>query len=218
MSTFECLFRALRLVAPALVLPALTHNAGGWAVITLDDLPEYADVGTPVELSFTIRQHGFTPLDDLRPTIEATAAGQTTATALVTKADRAGSYSARLSLPAQGEWSIHIHSGFGNSQVTLLPIPVVARGIHLTRATTATDRGRRLFVAKGCVTCHEQIGVGPSLAGKRFDTAYISGFIANPPATPSQPGRSTMPNLGLKQREIASLVTYLNSDRQSGTR
>ena len=218
MSTFESLFRALRLVAPGLILPALTGNAGGWAVITLDDLPEYAAVGTPVELSFTIRQHGFTPLDDLRPGIEATGPGQTTATGLITKADSPGSYAARLSLPAQGEWSIRIHSGFGNSQVTLLPIPVVARGIRLTSATSVTDRGRRLFIAKGCVTCHEQIGVGPSLAGKRFDTAYISGFIANPPATPSQPGRSRMPNLGLNAREIASLVTYLNSDRQSGTR
>jgi hypothetical protein len=48
--------------------------------------------------------------------------------------------------------------------------------------------------------------------------AYISGFIANPPATPTQPGGQPMPNLGLQQREIASLVAYLNSDRQVGAR
>jgi mono/diheme cytochrome c family protein len=81
-----------------------------------------------------------------------------------------------------------------------------------------TERGRKLFVAKGCVTCHEQIEVGPKLEGKRFDVGYISGFIANPPSTPTRGGSSPMPNLGLRQREIASLVAFLNSDRQVTTR
>jgi mono/diheme cytochrome c family protein len=188
-------------------------------VITVDDLPEYLEVGKPVELSFAVRQHGFTPLNGLRPSIDATSSrDEPTVAAAVWPGARAGTYTARLTLPSQGEWSLTIKSGFGNSQVTLLPIPVVAQGVRLTGASPAADRGRRLFVAKGCVTCHEQIGVGPSLVGKRFDAAYISGFIANPPTEPSQPGRSTMPNLGLQQREIASLVAYVNSDRQSGTR
>jgi mono/diheme cytochrome c family protein len=217
MSAFESAFRTLRVVTPALALPALTGTAGGWAVITVDDLPEYAEVGKPIELSFTVRQHGFKPLTGLRPSIEATF-GQQTATATIWQADHPGVYAARLRMPSQGDWSITIHSGFMNSQVTLLPIPVVAPGARLTRASAGADRGRRLFIAKGCVTCHEQLTVGPPLTGKRFDAAYIAGFLANPPATPSQAGRSAMPNLGLEQREIASLVAYLNSDRRTVSR
>ena len=217
MSTVESTFRTLRLITPGLLLPTLTGNVGGWAVITVDDLPEYAEVGKPVELSFTVRQHGVTPLDSLHPRIEATSPSRRS-TATVWPGNRPGTYTARLNLPTEGDWSINIHSGFGNSQVTLLPIPVVAPGARLTRTASVTDRGRRLFLAKGCVTCHEQLAVGPRLEGKRFDTAYIASFIANPPAQPSQPGRSAMPNLGLHEREIASLVAYLNSDRQVGTR
>ena len=102
--------------------------------------------------------------------------------------------------------------------MTLLPLPAVDHGASLTRPVTDQERGRHLFVAKGCVTCHQQIAVGPQLEGKRFDVAYISGFLANPPTTPKQPGGPPMPNLGLQQREITSLVAYLNSDRQVGAR
>jgi len=204
---------ALRVLVPGLLLPALMAHAGGWAVITVDDLPDYAEAGKPLTLSFMVRQHGMTPLDQLRSSVEATS-GRLKATGTVRPAGERGKYAAFLTLPNPGDWSITIRSGFGNSDVTLLPLPVVKHGASLTPPVTDIERGSRLFVAKGCVTCHAQIGVGPKLDGKRFDVAYISGFLANPPSTPSQPGKATMPNLGLRQREIASLVAYLNSDRQ----
>ena len=204
--------RTLRVLVPGLLLPTLMGHVGGWAVITVDELPDYVQAGKPVQISFVVRQHGFTPLDKLRPSIEASA-GKLSANGTVSAADKPGRYTASLTLPSPGEWAITIHSGFGPSDVTLLPLPAIEIGKTLTRAATDVERGHRLFVAKGCVTCHQQIAVGPKLEGKRFDATYISGFLANPPAKPSQ-GTSPMPNLGLQQREIASLVAYLNSDRQ----
>ena len=203
---------ALRVLVPGLLLPMLMGHAGGWAVITVDELPDYVQAGKPVQISFMVRQHGVTPLDSLHPRIDA-AAGRLSARGTVAPANQVGRYTASLTLPNPGDWSITIHSGFGNSDMTLLPLPAVEAGGSLTRTVTDTERGHRLFTAKGCVTCHQQIAVGPKLDGKRFDVTYISGFLANPPSTPTQ-GNSPMPNLGLQPREIAALVAYLNSDRQ----
>ena len=205
---------ALRVLVPGLLLPLLMGHAGGWAVITLDDLPDTVEAGKPVAFSYTVRQHGVELLDRLRGGIEATA-GRATARGTVTEGKR-GSYTASLTLPSAGEWTVTIKSGFGNSNVTLLPLTVVATGAPLTRTVSDSDRGERLFVAKGCVTCHVQLQVGPKLDGKRFDATYLTGYLANP--TPPLPGKPAMPNLGLEKREIASLVAYLNSARQVGVR
>jgi cytochrome c2 len=194
----------------------LMGHAGGWAVISVDDLPESAEVGQPLTLSFVVRQHGVTLLDGLRPSIVAKS-GDTPVTTQATSL-RNGRYAASLTLPRPGDWSVTINSGFGNSAVTLMPLTVRSPGARLTRPVTEANRGRNLFVAKGCATCHEQIAVGPQLTGKRFDATYISRFLANPPQTPSPPSTSAMPNLGLRPREIASLVAYLNSSQQVSAR
>src|SRR5205823_14195680 len=54
-------------------LGATSRHLGGWAVVTVDDLPDYVVVGQPVRLSFVVRQHGMRPLDGLRPRVEAKA-------------------------------------------------------------------------------------------------------------------------------------------------
>lgn len=208
---------ALRVLVPGLLLPALMAHAGGWAVITVDDVPDYVEAGKSIALSFMVRQHGVTPLDRLIPSIEARS-GRLTASGTVRPGAETGRYVGALTLPSSGDWSITIRSGFMRSEVTLLPLPVVDHGERLTRAVTDAERGERLFVSKGCVTCHVQIAVGPTLDGKRFDAAYLAGFLANPISPSHEPGKPTMPKLGLQQREIASLVAYLNSDRQVGMR
>lgn len=204
--------RMLHVLIPGL-LPALMAHAGGWAVITVQDLPDYVEAGKQVDLSYMVRQHGHAPVEQLRGSIQATS-GRLSVTGTVSPGGQLGRYAASITLPSAGEWSITIRSGFGKSDITLVPLAAVEHGTSLTRVLDDVERGRRLFVAKGCVTCHEQIGVGPNLTGKRFDVAYISAFIANPPSTPSRQGGSPMPNLGLQQREVTSLVAYLNSDRQ----
>lgn len=209
--------RALRVLVPGLLLPAFMTHAGGWAVITVDDLPDHAIAGQPLTLSFIVRQHGESPLADLSATVEAVS-GRTSTKAKARPGTARGQYVASLDLPKAGNWQITIRSGFGKSDLTLLPLAVLDAGTVANRAVSDIDRGHRLFFAKGCVTCHVQIPLGPNLDGKRFEPTYLAGFLANPKRASRPAGQPEMPNLGLKQREIASLVAYLNSDRQLGAR
>lgn len=211
--------RAFHLAVSGLVLiPALTALAGGWAVITVEDLPDYVVAGRPVTLTFTVRQHGVSPLGGLTPTVDAHAGGLS-AGVVAAPGKETGRYAATLALPRAGEWTITIHSGFRNSKITLMPMRVVAPGSESSRSLSDAERGQRLFVAKGCVTCHVETRVGPDLTGKRFDVGYLSHFLADPRsvALPRQ-GELQMPNLGLKPPEIAALVAYINSERQVGAR
>ena len=216
------------LLPAALLFPAFGPSAprGGWAVITVEDLPAHLTVGQPTNLRFTVRQHGFTLLGDLRPRIEAVM-GSTRATVGAPVGTATGGYTANLTVPKAGEWTVTIHSGFGPSRVTLVPIRAVDAGASAVPAIPQRERGRSLFVAKGCVTCHVHeeakadlsVAVGPALTGRRYPAEYLARFLANPAsAVAERPNAAKMPNLGLKEREIAALVTFLNTERQVSSR
>src|SRR5882672_9265360 len=119
--------RTSRFALPFLLAVPLLAAYGGWAAITVEDLPDYGVVRQPLNLTFTVRQHGVTKLSDLEPRVEARGAGATAA-AVAERGKEAGQYTARLVLPQAGEWTITIHSGFGNSRVTLEPMQVIAAG------------------------------------------------------------------------------------------
>jgi cytochrome c2 len=93
-----------------LTLPAL---AGGWAVITLDELPQQVDPTEPLHIGFMVRQHGIRPMEDLDPTI--TLWNRATGERFVAHAQpegETGHYSAVFSFPSTGtwEWSIQAFS------------------------------------------------------------------------------------------------------------
>ena len=212
--------RSLQLGALALVLfPALAAYPGGWAVVTVQELPDYAVAGQPIDVTYIVRQHGVERLDGLRGSVEAQA-GRLSARSETVVGQGRGTYRTTITLPQPGDWTITIHSGFGNSRVTLLPITAMAQGTA-SRPLTDAERGRRLFVGKGCVTCHmhgdvkEATGrVGPELTGRRFPADYLAQFLANPAIRQSADG-NRMPNLELRGPEIAALVTFINTERQA---
>ena len=72
LASLRPLVRLLPLTATLAVL------VGGWAVVTLDDVPDAVVAGKPVTLTFTVRQHGHTLLDNVRPSIDAVPTGSTT--------------------------------------------------------------------------------------------------------------------------------------------
>lgn len=201
------------------VVPAFAFAAGGWAIITVDDLPEYLVAGQPTEISFTVRQHGMGLLDGLNPSVEAKGGGKKT-TVNTMPGKGSGRYTAQLSVPQPGEWKITIQSGFGPSHSSLLPIQAIARGAAAPAPMSAADRGARLFVAKGCVGCHLHgmidrptvSPVGPELTGRTYPADYLAKRLADPASVQGARPGFQMPNLGLRQGEIQALVAFINSD------
>jgi cytochrome c2 len=115
----KVLFASLILVEVLLaVTPAL---AGGWAVITLDELPGEIVVGQPLEIGFMVRQHGVTPLAGLTPTITARQAGS-----IISKEAKAqgetGHYVATLTIPQAGEWTWSIEAFTGSQPMPALSV------------------------------------------------------------------------------------------------
>jgi mono/diheme cytochrome c family protein len=202
------------------LLTLLAVHFGGWAVITLEDLPDQVVVGQPVTLTFAVRQHGRTLLNGLSPRVEAKGGGQTVRAAAA-PATGTGRYAASLTLPNAGTWTITVYSGFGNGNVTLMPLPAVNPGRAASEPALAT-RGQRLFVAKGCLTCHVHeavqgsgtVKVGPDLSGRRYASEYLQRFLADPSiATTRAVSGEEMPNLNLAPREIAALAAFINGER-----
>jgi Cytochrome c len=211
------LLRPLARVLPLSATLLVAASWGGWAVITLDDSPDAVVRGKPVTLTFTVRQHGHTLLDNLRPSIDAMAGGNHIRADAVPAGGK-GRYSSTLTLPDTGQWRLTINSGFGSSHVDLDPIAVIGTG-QPAPAYAAGERGRRLFVAKGCVTCHVHgdvagsgvVQVGPELTALRLPADFLQKFLADPSILPpAQQTNGGMPNLDLKPAEITALTAFLS--------
>jgi cytochrome c2 len=100
---------------PALLIITAV-SAGGWAVITLDDLPGQVVVGESFTIGFMVRQHGRIPMSGLTPSISAR--NSDTGDFIVIEAvpeGETGHYSATLTLPKAGQWQWSI-SAFSMAQ------------------------------------------------------------------------------------------------------
>jgi mono/diheme cytochrome c family protein len=204
-----------------LLVPALAFTFGGWAVITVDDLPDYVVAGKPTDIGFVIRQHGLTPLSGVSPRVTMRTS-DAEVSAMARPVGTKGHYVASLTVPRAGDYSVRIQSGFGASENTLLPVRAIAAGAQPPRPLAEADRGHRLFFAKGCVSCHvrgsegtEGMKIGPDLTGRRYPPEYVAKFLADPDKSPLSKSNTTtakMPKLDLKDREIASLVAFINSE------
>lgn len=95
------------LLAPAAVFPVF---AGGWAVITLDELPTGVVAGEPITIGFTVLQHGITPMTDLEPTVTARLSGAKPLTFFAAPDGKPGYYTATLTFPEGGNWEWSIQA------------------------------------------------------------------------------------------------------------
>ncbi len=195
-------------------------SMGGWAVVTVTDLPEYFVAGLQYTFEFQVRQHGRTLLSGLRPelVIAAPAAREIIVPAVARSA--AGTYAVTFTAPAAGDVRLTIRSGFGNNELRLYPQTVVAAG-GTRPAVSARDRGQMLFVAKGCNTCHangdlsdrpgnQVIAVGPELGGRHLARELVSAKIKNPAS-------QIMPDLGLSDADVAAIAVFLSGDRAASS-
>jgi mono/diheme cytochrome c family protein len=224
------MFRVFVLGAAVLALSigGKTVYGGGWAVVTVTDLPETVMAGQPLRLTYAVRQHGVSLLGDLTGTLEARS-GRHVVSATAVAATEPGFYAVSVTLPEPGQWTLTIRSGFwGKGDSAPLPITVVRGSPALTSSSDA-ERGERLFASKGCVTCHvtgwitpTAEAVGPTLRAKRLQSEYIRNVLANPATLRGSGPRGTfgMPDLRLRHHEIEALIAFLNRDgaRLSGRR
>ena len=94
-------------LAVILILPVF---AGGWAVITLDQLTTNVAAGQPITVGFTVLQHGRTPMTDLDPTIVAQLSESESFVAHAKPEGIPGHYQATLTFPKEGEWEWSIYA------------------------------------------------------------------------------------------------------------
>src|SRR5687767_4817016 len=102
----------------AVLLPAAVLQAGGWVVISLSTVPEFLSAGRPVTITYTVRQHGHTLMNNLDGRIEARR-GKTVIRAKAQKLPPGGSYAATLTIPEPGEWTVTVVGGSGLLNDTL---------------------------------------------------------------------------------------------------
>ena len=136
-------------------------------------------------------------------------------------------YEATITAEEPGSVAITIDTDFNRVRSTLLPIQVVAAG-ERPAPMALPDRGRHLFVAKGCVTCHRKtdddfgdrliVRVGPDLQDRTFDPDWLAQKLENPGQfRTGTNGYDRMPNLRLDAEEIAALVSYINAGAATAT-
>src|SRR5687767_11024556 len=104
----RCSMTRLVTLAAALLLVALAAPAaaGGWAVTTLDAVPDRFEAGRAYDIGYTIRQHGVTPVDLASTGIRITSADSGKQLTFDGRKDGAvGHYVARVSFPAAGGWT-----------------------------------------------------------------------------------------------------------------
>jgi mono/diheme cytochrome c family protein len=202
--------RAVLGIASIVLLACVTVlDAGGWAVVTIT-APDTVIVGQSVTVTYAVRQHGQRLVNELQGHVEARFSGAVVK-APARSLSNDGHYSATLTFPRAGTWTLDVVSGFvdstGRAAIRAIqPGPTVP-------ALTPIVKGGRLFVSKGCATCHVEgmASAAPVLAASGYEPQYLTQFLRRPPAPRGDEWR--MPNLQLDDAEIASLVAYVNARR-----
>ena len=206
-----------------LCIIAAAPHAGGGAIITMDHVPDYLVVGEPVTLSWVARQHGeFVALNYHGLAV---VNGEK-----VTVERYGGQFSAKYTPKEAGPVQVSVQiimsarAGSGASQrvatvisgrLDLLQIQAVDPG-EAPPALAPAERGRRLFVAKGCATCHQhnalaRSGHGIDLTGRSYGINYLADLLNDPysvlPARNSPYGG--MPALGLSYADAEAIGAFL---------
>jgi hypothetical protein len=130
--------RMLLLTAVLVATGALTSGAlaGGWAVATLDPIARDLAPGQSVEIGYTIRQHGRTPVDLADTGIEIRPGGDPPVFYPGRRQGPVGHYVARITVPSAGaQWTAR--------QGWFPPQPLGAVPVVRTAAPPAAEEGSR---------------------------------------------------------------------------
>lgn len=106
-SRIRIAFTLALLLCAAISIPVF---AGGWAVITLDELPSDVVAGQPLTIGFTVLQHGKTPMTGLEPTVTSRLASGEKIVVYAEPEGKPGHYIATLTFPMEGDWEWSIQA------------------------------------------------------------------------------------------------------------
>lgn len=120
-------------------------SAGGWAVSTLDEIP-VPTAGEPIDVGFTIRQHGVHPVDMTENVgITVTLAGGTAHYFPAAGDGTVGHYVARVEFPSAGQYRWSISQGwFAEQDLGQIEVGEPAKVVN-----TGSGSGSLRYIALG---------------------------------------------------------------------
>lgn len=130
-----------------LIIPVF---AGGWAIITLDELPTGVVAGEPLTVGFTVLQHGQTPMAGLTPTITATLYKDEHFAVNAKPEGKPGHYTATLTFPKEGDWSWSIQAFTMDQPMPLLTVaaPTLGSASKAVRAEPEAPSSSPLLIVR----------------------------------------------------------------------
>jgi hypothetical protein len=127
--------RITLLVTLFVLAPAGVAQAGGWATVELGEAPYGLQTGTPWHVELIVKQHGITPMTDVKPSITI-ANGSVSRTFPAHPTDRAGVYAADVTFPSAGTWRARMSDGFTDVVEHKIDNLSVASGAGSSASTT----------------------------------------------------------------------------------
>lgn len=223
-------WKSLMLVAGATsLLTAASALRGGWAVLTVHELPESLVAGETASLTFSMRQHGIEMLRGRSPSLQLRSGGLLGGRQRVVaeRTDRPGVYRATFTVPETESLRLRVDGDFNGWTVDLLPVAVRGSGAARPASNDASvlqDRGRALFVAKGCIGCHvkqddpalsdyQKMHEAPELTGRGYPTDWLVQKITNPASVRDgqRVAGFAMPRLEVSVAEAQAIAGYINA-------
>ncbi len=165
-SRFRIALSLALLFAVGVVIPVL---AGGWAVITLDELPTDVVAGEPLTVGFTVLQHGKTPMTDLDPTVTARSGDEKIAV-FAEAEGKPGHYVATLTFPEEGNWEWSIQA-FSMDQA----MPALA--VSAARAASTTENKTEAKASIPSLPIVRAVALGIGLVGLVMAFRRKSRFV-----------------------------------------
>jgi hypothetical protein len=175
-------------------------RAGGWAVVTLDELPGQVRQGESLLLGFTVRQHSRTPTNAVKPYLEARNLDDGKVVQIEARQEGpVGHFVLELSFPSAGswEWSIIPAPFAGTPLPPLTVLPAVVQPAEATGVRAAAPQfglARSIMRWAGLALLLGGAGVGAyRLRSARRPAAVHSwragaGEAAEHPADDGRPG------------------------------
>jgi hypothetical protein len=111
----------------AFAATAGTAHAGGWATVELGEAPTGLVAGEPWRVELIVKQHGVTPMADVRPSVNIDNGDGVVQTFRARPTSTVGTYVADVTFPSAGTWKTRIYDGFTDAfPHRLSPLSVAA--------------------------------------------------------------------------------------------